>query len=80
MPATNFCKSKSYHLNPHGDRDPFHGAVPQRYPQNIQAHLGHEEKFGAFGGGKRLRQFYARWSMMMEAESWSDVDLETKYY
>ncbi|MDE0214622.1 MAG: aromatic ring-hydroxylating dioxygenase subunit alpha [Deltaproteobacteria bacterium] len=56
------------------------GVIARRYPQNIQAHLGHEEKSGAFGGGKRLRQFYARWAMMMGAESWGDVDLETKYY
>ena len=56
------------------------GVIARRYPQNIQAHLGHEEKSGAFGGGKRLRRFYARWAMMMGAESWGDVDLETKYY
>ena len=31
------------------------GVIARRYPQNIQAHLGHEEKSGAFGGGKRLR-------------------------
>ena len=53
---------------------------PAAYPQNLQAHLGHEEKSGAFGGGKRLRRFYARWATMMGAESWGDVDLETKYY
>ena len=54
------------------------GVIARRYPQNIQANLGHEEKSGAFGGGKRLRRFYARWAMMMEAESWGEVDLETR--
>ena len=56
------------------------GAVARRYPQNVQAHLGREDRSGAFGGGKRLRAFYARWAAMMAAESWSDVDLTTKYY
>ena len=56
------------------------GVVAQRYPQNVQAHLGREERSGAFGGGKRLRAFYARWAAMMAAERWSDVDLTTRYY
>lgn len=56
------------------------GVVARRYPQNIQAHLGHEDRCGPIGGGKRLRAFYARWSMMMKADSWSQVDLETKHY
>ena len=56
------------------------GVVARRYPQNVQAHLGREERSGAFGGGKRLRAFYARWAAMMAAESWSDVDPTTRYY
>ena len=56
------------------------GVVARRYPQNVQAHLGREERSGAFGGGKRLRAFYARWATMMAAERWSDVDLTTRYY
>ena len=56
------------------------GVVARRYPQNVQAHLGREERSGAFGGGKRLRAFYARWAAMMAAERWSDVDLTTRYY
>jgi hypothetical protein len=32
------------------------------------------------GGGRRLRAFYARWEMMMNAENWSQVDLKTKYF
>ncbi len=55
------------------------GVIARRYPQNLQAHLGYEEKSGAFGGGKRLRQFYARRAMMMDAGNWADVDLETRY-
>ena len=56
------------------------GVVARRYPQNVQAHLGREDRSGAFGGGKRLRAFYARWAAMMAAESWSDVDPTTRYY
>jgi phenylpropionate dioxygenase-like ring-hydroxylating dioxygenase large terminal subunit len=56
------------------------GLIARRYPQNIQAHLGHENKSGPIGGGRRLRAFYARWQMMMRAESWSQVDLKTKYF
>jgi 3-phenylpropionate/trans-cinnamate dioxygenase subunit alpha len=56
------------------------GLIARRYPQNIQAHLGHEDKTGPIGGGRRLRAFYARWDMMMKAESWSQVDLKTKYF
>jgi len=60
--------------------DTARGRIARRYPQNIQAHLGHEDKAGPIGGGKRLRAFYARWAMMMSAESWSEVDLQTQYY
>ena len=60
--------------------DTARGTVARRYPQNIQAHLGREERCGPIGGGRRLRAFYARWAMMMAAEDWSDVDLETRYY
>jgi 3-phenylpropionate/trans-cinnamate dioxygenase alpha subunit len=56
------------------------GLIARRYPQNIQAHLGHEDKAGPIGGGRRLRAFYARWEMMMKAENWSQVNLNTKYY
>jgi 3-phenylpropionate/trans-cinnamate dioxygenase alpha subunit len=56
------------------------GLIARRYPQNIQAHLGHEDKIGPIGGGRRLRAFYARWEMMMKAENWSQVDLKTKYF
>lgn len=56
------------------------GWVARQYPQNVQAHLGHEDKAGPIGGGKRLRAFYARWAMMMNAQSWSEVDLETRFY
>jgi 3-phenylpropionate/trans-cinnamate dioxygenase alpha subunit len=57
-----------------------HGLIARRYPQNIQAHMGHEDKSGPIGGGRRLRAFYARWEMMMKAENWSQVDLKTKYF
>ena len=60
--------------------DTARGAVARRYPQNIQAHLGREDRCGPIGGGRRLRAFYSRWAMMMAAEDWSDVDLETRYY
>ena len=60
--------------------DTARGTVARRYPQNIQAHLGREERCGPIGGGRRLRAFYARWAMMMAAEDWSDVDLGTRYY
>jgi hypothetical protein len=56
------------------------GLIARRYPQNIQAHLGHEDKAGPIGGGRRLRAFYARWEMMVKAENWSQVDLTTKYF
>jgi 3-phenylpropionate/trans-cinnamate dioxygenase alpha subunit len=56
------------------------GLIARRYPQNIQAHLGHEDKIGPIGGGRRLRAFYARWEMMMKADNWSQVDLKTKYF
>jgi 3-phenylpropionate/trans-cinnamate dioxygenase subunit alpha len=56
------------------------GLIARRYPQNIQAHLGHEDKAGPIGGGRRLRAFYARWQMMMKAANWSQVDLTTKYF
>lgn len=56
------------------------GLIARRYPQNIQAHLGHEDKAVPIGGGRRLRAFYARWEMMMKAENWSQVDLTTKYF
>ena len=56
------------------------GLIARRYPQNIQAHLGHEDKPVPIGGGRRLRAFYARWEMMMKAENWSQVDLTTKYF
>jgi 3-phenylpropionate/trans-cinnamate dioxygenase subunit alpha len=56
------------------------GLIARRYPQNIQAHMGHEDKIGPIGGGRRLRAFYARWEMMMKAENWSEVDLKTKYF
>jgi 3-phenylpropionate/trans-cinnamate dioxygenase alpha subunit len=56
------------------------GLIARRYPQNIQAHLGHEDQIGPIGGGRRLRAFYARWEMMMKAENWSQVDLKTKYF
>lgn len=56
------------------------GLIARRYPQNIQAHLGHEDKAVPIGGGRRLRAFYARWEMMMKAENWSQVDLTTQYF
>ena len=60
--------------------DTARGVVAKRYPQNIQAHLGHEDRCPPIGGGRRLRAFYSRWEMMMKAESWDDVDLETRYW
>ena len=56
------------------------GLIARRFPQNIQAHLGHEDKIGPIGGGRRLRAFYARWEMMMKARDWSEVNLKTKYF
>lgn len=60
--------------------DTARGFIARQYPQNIQAHMGHEDQSGPIGGGKRLRAFYSRWAMMMGAPSWSEVDLQTKYY
>lgn len=51
------------------------GLVARRYPQNVQAGLGHEDQAGATGGGFRLRALYARWAEMMDAKDWSDVNV-----
>lgn len=60
--------------------DTARGLIARRYPQNIQAHMGHEDREGAIGGGRRLRAFYARWDMMMKARNWSQVDLSSKFF
>jgi hypothetical protein len=60
--------------------DTTRGLIARRYPQTVQAGLGHDDKAGPIAGGKRLRAFYARWSMIMGAGSWSEVNLKTKYY
>jgi 3-phenylpropionate/trans-cinnamate dioxygenase alpha subunit len=51
------------------------GRVARRYPQNVQAGLGHEAEAPPYTGGFRLRAFYHRWAQMMDAKTWSDVNL-----
>ena len=52
------------------------GAVARRYPQNVQAGIGHEDiEMNQTLGGFRLRAFYVRWAAMMDAKAWSDVNV-----
>jgi len=50
------------------------GVVARRYPQIIQAGLGHDKEHPVMG--TRLRAFYERWGNMMEAETWADIRLK----
>jgi hypothetical protein len=50
------------------------GLVARRYPQIIQAGLGHDKEHPVMG--TRLRAFYERWGNMMEAETWADIQLK----
>ncbi len=68
-----------------GGTDTSKSRVAQRFPMNLQMGLGHEnEDAGAsmYSGRpaeKRQRAFYIRWAEMMDAPSWSTVDLKRKY-